>query len=96
MTDFVNQQIERIFELIEAYKTDKLSLNRLISNLDSILFLDEMKNINSAVGEYVAVLEEINGYLLDGGQDKEGSYKEVEKFIAKIEKVLTTIVETSR
>lgn len=64
--DLMTRQLLLLNELINNYRSNNISLNQLIMKLEGVLALDEMKDIQRAIGQKVNLLEEINTSLFEG------------------------------
>lgn len=85
MNDCIERQITKLEECISSYQDNKISLNKLVWNMEAILALENMEELQDKLLDSVGEIEEINAYLLDGGNEIESSSNEVQLLLKKIE-----------
>ena len=85
MSEYQKRQTYQIIESIKSYKVGQLTLNKLVLKLEALVAFNEMSDIRKAVGEKLAILEEINAYLLEGGQNSEVITTKIESILSEIE-----------
>lgn len=88
MTDFIDRQISVLNKLVESYRSTDITLNVFILKMESILALPEMFEFRDKLEDSVSVLEEINAYLLDGGDNTAAISNKIDEQINVIEKIL--------
>lgn len=88
MSEFVERQIQLLSDLTSQYKNNQLSLNKLVLKMEVTLALQEMSSLSEKVCEKVAILEEINAYLIDGGKQSEEIKNKILNIVLDIEKTL--------
>ncbi|WP_411359658.1 hypothetical protein [Pseudidiomarina salilacus] len=88
MTDFIDRQISVLNKLVESYRSTDITLNVFILKMESILALPEMFEFRDKLEDSVSVLEEINAYLLDGGDNTAAISNKIDEQINIIEKIL--------
>jgi DNA integrity scanning protein DisA with diadenylate cyclase activity len=91
MSEFKERQINQIMQMmqmmqmIKLYKTAQLELNKLVLKLEAVIAFNEMADIRKKISEKVAILEEINAYLIDGGQSSQAITVKIDNIIGEIE-----------
>jgi len=81
MSEFINRQINKLKNLIDDYSTANISLNKFIMGVEAILALNDMSSFRDGLEENIAILEEINAYLIDGGQKTEKITQKIDEQI---------------
>jgi DNA integrity scanning protein DisA with diadenylate cyclase activity len=85
MNKFKERQINQIMQMIKSYKTAQLSLNKLVLKLEAVIAFNEIADIRKNISEKVAILEEINAYLIDGGKSSQAITVKIDNIIGEIE-----------
>jgi hypothetical protein len=88
MSEFIDRQINQLKKLVDDYRAANITLNKFIMGVEAILALSEMSNFRNELEERVAILEEINAYLIDGGQKTGKISQKIDEQISFIENEL--------
>jgi hypothetical protein len=88
MSEFIDRQINQLKKLVDDYRSANITLNKFIMGVEAILALSEMSNFRNELEERVAILEEINAYLIDGGQKTDKISQKIDEQISFIENEL--------
>ncbi len=88
MNEFIDRQIAQLANLSQLYEEGKISLNQFVSKSEGLLALSEMELIRKKVGNRIDVIEEINAYLLDGGNLTDEIKAEINLYIKDIKIII--------